>query len=126
MHRLRSSSTVGRWAVALGLLLIVGPLVQSITPCRGGERATNAASVPIVTTAVPSAQWSCPATDAGAMLRAASTERSMFSLDGPLGGGVIGPASTEPPSVFLDAPRPPSPPPVSPALEVLRPVVLQI
>ncbi|MCS4200580.1 hypothetical protein [Salinibacter ruber] len=125
MHRLRSSSTMGRWAVALGLVLVVGPLAQAVTPCRGAGGGADGASAPVVTTAASNAQWSCSATDAGAMVRAVSSEWSTNSLDGPSGGEAIGDASAELPPVRLDAQRPPSPP-ISPTLDALRPVVLQI
>ncbi|MCS3627709.1 hypothetical protein GGP85_001126 [Salinibacter ruber] len=125
MHRLRSSSTMGRWAVALGLILVVGPLLQAVTPCRGAGGGADGASAPVVTTAASNAQWSCSATDAGAMVRAVSSEWSTNSLDGPLGDEAIGDASAELPPVRLDAQRPPSPP-ISPTLDALRPVVLQI
>ena len=116
---------MGRWAVALGLILVVGPLAQAVTPCRGAGGGADRASAPVVTTAASNAQWSCSATDAGAMVRAVSSEWSTNSLDGPSGGEAIGDASAELPPVRLDAQRPPSPP-ISPTLDALRPVVLQI
>ncbi len=116
---------MGRWAVALGLILVMGPLAQAATPCLGAGGGADAASAPVVTTVASSAQWSCSATDAGAMVRAVSPEGTANSLDGLSGGEAIGEASAELPPVRLDAQRPPSPP-ISPTLDALRPVVLQI
>ena len=126
MHFLRSSSPLGRWAVALGLLLVVGPLVQAATPCRGAAAPGGAASDAIVAAVAAGAQWSCSATDAGGMVRAVSSERSTSSLNGPSGGGAVGPVSAESLTAFPRTGQFPSPPPVSPTLDALRPVVLQI
>ncbi|MEF8817614.1 MAG: hypothetical protein V5A58_12555 [Salinibacter sp.] len=125
MHHLRSSDTVGRWAVALGLLLVVGPLLQSVTPCRGAAGPDNAASDAAVVTAVASdAQWTCSEGDAVATVRAVPSGPWDVSLDAPSGDVSLG--SDASPSVVLEAQWPVSPPPVSPVLDALRPVVLQI
>ncbi|WP_103030089.1 hypothetical protein [Salinibacter altiplanensis] len=126
MHHLRSSDTVGRWAVALGFLLVVGPLLRSVTPCRGAAAPDDAASAAVVAAVASEAQWTCSEKGTVATVRAVPSERSTFSLDGPSGGGSVGPASAESPSVSLNAQRLLSPPPVSPTVHILRPVVLQI
>lgn len=126
MHCLQSSSTIGRWSLVLGLLLAVGPLVQSVTPCRGAAAPDDATSDTTITAVVPGAQWTCAETVAATVVRAVPAERSTFSLDGPSGDALLESVSTESPPLFLDVPRRAPPPPAVSALEALRPVVLQI
>lgn len=126
MHRFRSSDTIGRWAVVLGLLLVVGPLVQSVTPCRGAAAPDDAVPEAIVTVVVPGAQGACSEAAAATGDQAVSPPRPPFSFDGSFGDGALGLASGGIPAAVSNVQgRTPSPP-ISPVLDTLRPVVLQI
>ena len=123
MHRLRSPGTVGQWTAVLGVLLIMGPLVQSVAPCDGPAASDSEAVRASVT---PGAQWTCAKVAAATMVRAVSSERAPVSLDGSAGEPFFEPAVTAFPPLFLERPRRVSSPPLSSALAALRAVVLQI
>jgi hypothetical protein len=113
----------------MGLLLALGPLVQSVAasqrPCGRGP-ASEAAPAAAETRAEvrPGAQWTCAETERGSAVRALPTERSDGS-EGSSGtvasdrGAVPGPHSRRASSPSLR-------PLISPVLAALRPVVLQI
>jgi hypothetical protein len=124
MHRLRSPGTIGFWAVVLGLLLAVAPLFQ--TPCSRAAGPQSSVSDAVMTTVTAGAQWTCSKTVSTMRVRAVSPERPAASFGLSLGDG-----STAAPSFrglfgFLAEPPPPPRPSISPTLDALRPVVLQI
>ncbi|MFO8098709.1 MAG: hypothetical protein R6T83_03700 [Salinibacter sp.] len=127
MHHLRSPGPISRWGVLLGVLLVVGPLVQSVTPCRGATGApADAPSDVAVTAPAPGAQWTCSEAVAATTVRAVSSERPESSFDGPSVGASIGPASPVDSFPSAEAQRPASLLSISPILDALRAVVLQV
>ena len=125
MNCLRTPGISGGWAVVLGLLLAVGPLVQSVaaSPCSRAAAPQAATSEVVLAPATPSAQWVCPEASPATIVRALSSEPP--PLDFGLDADDARRRETSFPHVETIAGGP-SPPPLSPVLRTLRPVVLQI
>jgi len=125
MHRLRSPGTVGQWTAVLSALLMLGPLVQWGSPC--GRTAPDAPASEAVSPVAPGAQWTCAQTVVATMGRAVSAERpESVRGSGPLGAEGLGTGEIHVPSAPKNTQGHPPRLPVSPTLDRLRPVVLQI
>lgn len=113
----------------LGLLLVLGPVAQSVAAAQGPcsqVPVSDARPVAVEAPATPTTgvQWTCPDQTVVSALRAVPSDRP----DGPAGGGAASLNNEECPACTPSQRTGPAPvaPSISPALAALRPVVLQI
>ncbi len=129
MSELRASHSARRYCgLLLGVLLALGPVLQSVAaaqgPCGRAPVSEEPPAVEATSAMATGAQWTCPDRTVVSALRAVPSDRP----DGPAGGGAAslgdeGPSRHVPSSRTGNAPVRPL---ISPVLTALRPVVLQI
>jgi hypothetical protein len=132
MTGLRSAHSACRcWGLLLGLLLALGPAVQSLAaaqgPCgRTPASETSPTTVEALLVPATGTQWTCPDQQSVSVIRALPSDRP----DGPANSGQgtslddekqLWPASSQRTGAAV-----PGRPLISPVLAALRPVVLQI
>lgn len=123
MNRLRSPSTLRPCGLLLGMLLAVCPILQTALTCVQQPHRTDAAAQEAIVQQIGERQWTCTDRASATSVHAVLSERPDDVFHGGVAVALENPSSRRHVQTET-APRTSSL--LSPFLEALRPVVLQI